>query len=105
MRLKPGLRLRSQVCSTEVIVVRGSADVDLTCGGKPLVTSAESAAPGSAPAPGLDTGSQLGKRYVTEGTGPADTVEVLCTKAGQGSLGIGDTALVLQEAKPLPASD
>lgn len=102
MRLKPGLRLRSQVCSTEVIIVRGSTDVDLTCGGKPLVSVTEAVEPGSAPAPGLDAGSQLGKRYVVEGSG---AVEVLCTKPGEGSLAVGDTPLVLKDAKPLPSSD
>ena len=101
MRLKPGLRLRSQVCSTEVIIVRGSTDVDLTCGGKPLVSVTEAVEPGSAPAPGLDTGSELGKRYV-EGSG---AVEVLCTKPGEGSLAVGDAPLVLKDAKPLPSSD
>lgn len=102
MRLKPGLRLRSQVCSTEVIVVRGSADVDLTCGGKSLAAVAEAIGSGSAPAPGLDGGSVLGKRYVIEGDA---SVEVLCTKPGAGSLAVGETPLVLKDAKPLPSSD
>jgi hypothetical protein len=43
----------------------------------------------------------MGKRYVD----PDETVEVLCTKPGAGSLGIGDALLDLKEAKPLPASD
>jgi hypothetical protein len=102
VRIKPGLRLRSQVCSTEVIIVRGSTDVDLTCGGKPLVSVSEAVEPGSAPAPGLDAGSALGKRYVVEGSG---VVELLCTKPGQGSLAVGDAPLVLKDAKPLPSSD
>ena len=34
-----------------------------------------------------------------------ETLEILCTKAGEGSLGIGATLLSLKEAKPLPASD
>jgi hypothetical protein len=33
------------------------------------------------------------------------TLEVLCTKPGDGSLSIGDTPLQVKEAKPLPASD
>lgn len=37
MELKPGLRLRSQVCDCEIIVVRGSGDRDLRCGGRSLV--------------------------------------------------------------------
>ena len=102
MRLKPGLRVRSQVCSTEAIIVRGSEDVDLTCGGKPMLSVTEVTEPGSAPAPGLDAGSELGKRYTVEGSG---SIEVLCTKPGQGSLAIGDTPLVLKDAKPLPSSD
>jgi len=102
VRLKPGLRLRSQVCSTEVIVVRGSAEVDVTCGGKPLASVTETVQPGSAPAPGLDGGSVLGKRYVIEGDA---SVELLCTKPGDGSLAVGDTPLVLKDAKPLPSSD
>jgi hypothetical protein len=42
----------------------------------------------------------MGKRYVDE-TG----AEVLVTKAGAGTLSVGETALSLKEAKPLPASD
>ena len=52
-------------------------------------------------AAGLDGGTLMGKRYVDEG----DTIELLCTKPGAGTLGIGSTALTLKEAKPLPASD
>ncbi|MGY4652349.1 hypothetical protein ACVWWN_006145 [Mycobacterium sp. URHB0021] len=45
-------------------------------------------------------GNAMGKRYVDEGGG-----EVLVTKAGAGTLSIGDTPLNRKEAKPLPASD
>ncbi|MDT5067852.1 MAG: hypothetical protein QOK02_4007, partial [Mycobacterium sp.] len=45
-------------------------------------------------------GTKMGKRYVDEGD-----AEVLVTKAGAGSLSVGATALVIKEAKPLPASD
>ena len=34
--LKPGTRLRSVTCDTEVIVVRGAGDADLRCGGEPI---------------------------------------------------------------------
>lgn len=50
--------------------------------------------------PALADGNQMGKRYVDD-TG----AEVLVTKAGAGTLTIGDTPLSLKEAKPLPASD
>ena len=34
-----------------------------------------------------------------------ETLEILCTKAGDGSLGVDGELLSLKEAKPLPASD
>lgn len=46
-------------------------------------------------------GSQMGKRFTDEETG----AEVLCTKAGAGSLAIDGRAIGAVEAKKLPASD
>lgn len=100
MELRPGLKLSSAVCSTEVIVVAGSGDVDLTCGGVPMLAPGAEAGDASA-VDGLTEGTMLGKRYCDDD----GTVEVLCTKPGDGSVGIGQTALGLKEAKPLPASD
>lgn len=101
MELRPGLKLKSAVCATEVIVVAGgSGDVDLTCGGVSMLGPGEEAGDATAAA-GLTEGTLLGKRYCNED----GSVEVLCTKPGAGSLGIGQTALELKEAKPLPASD
>lgn len=62
MNVKPGMRLRSAVCETEVVVVRaGDADVDLRCGGHPMVP-----VPGADAATGLAiterSGTLLGKR-------------------------------------------
>ena len=34
-----------------------------------------------------------------------ETVELLCTKAGEGSLALGRDVLIVKETKPLPASD
>ncbi|WP_131744921.1 hypothetical protein [Frankia sp. Cppng1_Ct_nod] len=102
MRLKTGTRLRSQVCSTEVIVVRpGSGDIDLTVGGHPVIGSKETPADGLDLKPELAGGTLLGKRYTNE----ANEIELLITKAGVGTLAIGLTPLVLKEAKPLPSSD
>ena len=42
----------------------------------------------------------MGKRYVDDGG-----AEVLVTKAGAGTLSVGEAPLMLKEAKPLPASD
>jgi len=102
MDLKPGTRLISGVCGTEVVVVRPpSTEVDLRCGGHSMVAKGGAAA---ADAP-LDAkhgdGTQLGKRYADEATG----LEVLCTKAGEGSLSLDDEPLPLKDAKPLPSSD
>jgi hypothetical protein len=99
--MKNGTRLRSQVCDTEVIVVRTSDSLDdLRAGGIPMVPiDAEKDADATLD-PSLWDGTVMGKRYVDE-TG----AEVLVTKAGAGSLSVGTTALTLKEAKPLPASD
>jgi len=100
VELRPGLKLSSAVCSTEVIVVAGSGDVELTCGGVAMLAPGDDAGEATA-AGGLTNGTMLGKRYCDE----EGTVEVLCTKPGDGSVGVGQTALDLKEAKPLPASD
>ena len=50
--------------------------------------------------PAYAEGNVMGKRYVDE-----SGAEVLVTKAGAGTLSVGTAALVLKEAKPLPASD
>jgi hypothetical protein len=97
--IKNGTRLASQVCDTQVIVVRtGDSLDDLRCGGAPMV--ALGAERSGELDPGFAAGTVLGKRYVDE-TG----AEVLATKAGAGTLAVGQTALSLKEAKPLPASD
>jgi hypothetical protein len=60
------------------------------------------AAPGAASSGAAPEGEVLlGKRYVDTG----GTLELLCTKAGAGTLAVGGEALVLKSAKPLPSSD
>ena len=104
MQFKSGLRLRSQVCTTEVIVIRSPAeDLDLRCGGEPLVELRAEVPEGKSPMTGLDTGTQLGKRYTIDNANA--TLELLVTKPGDGTLSLGDVPLVLKEAKPLPSSD
>jgi hypothetical protein len=101
MLLRPGSRLQSVTCETQVIVVRAPGDeVDLRCGGKPMVAAGE-AGETSTPAGGFDGGTLMGKRYASEEIG----LEVLCTKAGAGSLSVGEQPLLEKDAKPLPASD
>jgi hypothetical protein len=100
LEVKAGTKLHSVVCSTEVIVVRAPAGpVDLRCGGRALVI--DSTPSGAEPEPGFDEGTLLGKRYTDEDK----SFELLCTRAGRGSLSLGDVVLQLSGAKPLPASD
>ena len=101
--LKPGVRLRSQVCTTEVMVVRASGQpVDLSCGGKPMVPPTDvSDGLVNAPSPGWDSGTLLGKRYHQEQLG----LELLCIKTGAGSLAANGEKLEIKDAKPLPSSD
>jgi hypothetical protein len=90
------------VCETQTIVVKApSVDVDLRCGGQAMVPIGTETAGGDIPDAAHDGGTLLGKRYADEAIG----LEVLCTKAGRGSLSLGDTALAIKEAKPLPSSD
>jgi hypothetical protein len=96
--MKPGTKLKSTVCDTEVMVIRGSGAV-VECGGAPMV--AERPAERGTLNPGSAQGTQIGKRYVDA----AGSLELLCVKAGKGSLSIGGVPLQLKDAKPLPASD
>lgn len=103
-KLTTGARLRSQVCTTELIVVRPpEGDVELTCGGLPMVPQADAGRFGDiGPEPGLNTGNLLGKRYAS----PYDEgFEALVTKAGLGTLADGRVPLGIKAAKALPASD
>jgi hypothetical protein len=99
--LKAGTRIKSAVCATELMVIQAPAgDVDVRCGGAPMLDiGAEK--PEAAIDPAQKAGTQIGKRYV-DGAG---TIELLCTKPGEGTLALGSEPLVLKEAKPLPASD
>jgi hypothetical protein len=100
--IKNGTRLQSQVCATQVIVVRTADSLDdLRAGGAPMVPiGGDDSAAAAALDPEFSGGNAMGKRYVDDGG-----AEVLVTKAGAGTLSIGTAALTLKEAKPLPASD
>ena len=99
---KPGMRLRSAVCATEVVVIAAPAgNIVLTCGGAPLLGEGETATPGvSLDAVGAQ-GTILGKRYTNE----SGDLELLCVKPGAGSLAAEGAGLVVKGAKPLPSSD
>lgn len=98
--VKNGTRLQSQVDDTQVIVVKSADSLDdLRCGGTPMV-ALDAERSGGDVDPAFADGTLMGKRYVDDGN-----AEVLVTKAGRGTLSVGDTPLVVKEAKPLPASD
>ncbi len=99
--LKPGSRLRSQVDTTEVIVIRAPADdVDLRIGGHPVIDLAATPDPGLAPEDGAEP-ALVGKRY----TRAEGDLEILVTKAGEAGLSAGGVPLQPKESKPLPATD
>ncbi len=100
VELKPGAKFQSAVCTTQVIIVKGSGEVDLRCGGSPMIATGDSRIDGTPAGPNSD-GTLLGKRYGNDD----GSVEVLCTKAGEGSLSIADTPLEIVQTKALPASD
>lgn len=98
----PGSRWKSAVCDTEAVVVRPPKPaVTPECGGAPMLPLAAERPSGAALAAGHDGGSLLGKRYGDELSG----LEMLCTKAGAGSLAFEGRPLVMKEAKKLPSSD
>jgi hypothetical protein len=102
LELLVGKRYRSTACSTEVVVLASpGGDVDLTCGGAPLVQVGGEAGELAAIDPELAGGSLVGKRY----TDAAGSVELLCTKAGAGSLALAGVPLSVKAAASLPASD
>ena len=97
--LSAGNRLKSAVCKTEIMVIAApDGDVDICCGGSPMGSEG---ANGGEPKEDHAAGTTIGKRYVN-----ADgTLEVLCVKAGEGSLSIGGEALNVKDAKKLPKTD
>ena len=102
--LKVGGRLKSSTCDGEVmVVVAPSDDTTLTCGGEPMVDSAIDSADISRTEPHADhaVGIAIGKRYVTE----AGDVELLCVKAGAGSLAVNGALMLLKDTKQLPKTD
>ena len=96
--MKPGTKLKSGVCDTEVMVIRGSG-VSVDCGGAPM-SEQRPETPGTID-PAFSDGTLIGKRYVDE----AGSIELLCVKGGRGSLSAGGVKLAIKDAKPLPASD
>ena len=96
--LRPGDQLASTVSSTRVVVIRAPQERRplIACAGSPLV-------PGPVPpsAADGDAATLIGKRYVDA----TETVELLCTSSGAGTLSCDGAPMTVKAAKPLPASD
>jgi len=100
VQLKPGTRLESVTCAAQVVVVKAPPDdVDVRCGGEPM----QEIGAGGERRPMAVTGDAtlIGKRYADEDLG----IELLCTRAGEGSLSVADRPLLVKGSKPLPSSD
>ena len=99
MDLKPGSRWASQVCSTEVVVVRTSTKpVSLECGGHPMAPVGEDGAAGLTLDPAFAEGSLIGKRFADPDSG----LELLVTKAGEGSLAVDGISHPAQGGQAAP---
>jgi hypothetical protein len=100
--LKPGLRLKSAVCSTEIMVIRSpGGEALISCGGTEMLAVTEAAPAGAKLDPAHAQGSLIGKRYVDG----AEALELLCTKGGEGSVSVDGAPLGIKQAKALPSSD
>jgi len=99
---KAGSRLKSAVCSSELmLIVAPDGDVTLTCGGVPVIELGADAPADAVIDPEQKQGTLMGKRYTNE----AGDIEILCTKPGEGGLAVDGVALEVKGAKPLPSSD
>lgn len=100
-QLKPGLKFQSAVCNAEVIVIKAGGAANLSCGGQPMLAAGEAKDGNAASNSDQMGGCQIGKRYVNED----DSLELLCTKAGEGSLAADGAVLSVKDSKQLPSSD
>jgi len=101
MILKPGTRVHSTSCNTEIVVVRArDSEVNLRCGGTSM-SSATSKERLGEPKEAFASGTLLGKRYETSDS----TLELLCVQGGAGTLSIGEVPLQQKGPRKLPASD
>ena len=97
--IKPGSRLRSAVSPAEFIVTKAPAgDVELTCGGLPLLPMDSQEGNTGA---GAEGSVVMGKRYVNADA----SIEVLCTKPGVGTLALNEETLEIRASNALPSSD
>ncbi|MBI2382499.1 MAG: hypothetical protein HYV18_00295 [Gammaproteobacteria bacterium] len=100
--MKAGARFKSAVCDTQVMVIKAPAgERDLRCGGAPMIGPTEAPPAGAQLDATRAVETLIGKRYVNAD----ESVELLCTKGGKGSLSLDGAALEVKQAKQLPSSD
>jgi hypothetical protein len=98
--MKAGTKLESTTCDTQVMIIRNAnGATNIECGGQTMATPPVTAK--TEPAADFSAGTLMGKRYVDA----QSTIELLCVKAGKGSLSLDGIALTIKDAKPLPSSD
>lgn len=102
MKLTPGSRWKSAACDVEVVIVKAPNEPGtLACGSMPMLTMAAER-PTIVKQPAFDgDGILLGKRYGD----PSRNLELLCTRAGQGSLSFEGRPLSVLPTRRLPSSD
>lgn len=98
--LKAGGRFKSAVCDTQVMVIKAPAgEFSLACGGVDMI--APTATGSGELDPTLAGETLIGKRYVNAD----ESLELLCTKGGMGTLTLDGEPLEIKQAKQLPSSD
>lgn len=96
---KPGTKLSSTVCKTQIMALRVPAEeLEISCGGAPMQIG-DPAELGEMS--GENSGTLVGKRY----TDADETMEFLCTRGGEGTLAIAGYEIDVKAAKKLPSSD
>lgn len=96
---KPGVKLSSTVCKTQIMALRVPAtELEISCGGAPMQVG-DPAELGAMS--GDNSGTLVGKRY----TDAEETMEFLCTRGGDGTLAIAGYVIDIKAAKKLPSSD
>jgi hypothetical protein len=96
--MRPGDQLVSVVCTTKVVVIRGSTGHKPCCGGHELVPMGAPVAQAQGEV-ALMGGTLLGKRY------ECGDLELLCVSPGTGTLTCDGAVMTIKAPKPLPASD
>jgi len=97
---KPGTKLSSAVCKTQIMVLRAPAEeLNISCGGAPMQVG-DPAELGTMDGDKAG-GTLVGKRYTDE----AETMEFLCTRGGEGSVAVEGHTIDIKAAKKLPSSD